>query len=84
MTEQLRFQQVVRNGRTIHFDHRPVLPPAELVDCVRHQFFSSARFAGDQNGGIGVRDPADHLVDFLHGRTVSDDCRNGGAWRQRS
>ena len=44
-----------------------------VVDRVRDQLLAGAGLALDQDGGVGGRDAADHLVDLLHRRRAPDD-----------
>ncbi len=67
VTEQFALQQVLRNGRAIDGEERPVVARAVLMDGARDEFLSRAALAGDHHRGIAVRDASDHFEDFLHG-----------------
>ena len=55
VAEQLAFEQVGWNGGAVHFDERAVGERAFLVDVRGQQFLAGARFAHDQDAGIGSR-----------------------------
>ena len=44
-----------------------------------NEFFAGARFAGDQHGGIRLRQPADRPKHFLHRRRLTENFRLFGS-----
>jgi hypothetical protein len=61
--EELTFDHSNREGGAVHLHQELVLPPAQGVDPADDQLLSSARLAGDQHRGIGLR----HLTHVLEG-----------------
>ena len=59
--------------------------PAEtvLVDGAGDKFLTRSRFPANQDGGIGLGDPTDALVDLLHARTATYDSVHGRRRRLR-
>ena len=55
MTEEFRLEQRVGNGRAVHFDERPVAPPAGQVQRACKQLFARARFTQQQHRGLRCR-----------------------------
>jgi hypothetical protein len=58
MTEKLALEKFRRNRPAVDPYQRPVSATAEVMDGLRDQFFSGARFPEDQHCGIGRRDHA--------------------------
>ena len=44
-----------------------------VVDGARHQVLAGARLAGEQHGGVGLRDLLHHVEDALHRRARAED-----------
>ena len=79
ISEELRFDQVVGNSRTVDRNKRLIGPPTVLVDVTRQSAFARARLAGYQYGRIRKRNPAYSLDYFLHGKVRNDQtiaCRS--------
>ncbi len=62
--EQLRLQQVLRNGRSVHPHQRLVGTPAGGVDGMGQQFLARARLAQEQHRRIPLRRPPGLLLDL--------------------
>jgi hypothetical protein len=63
--EQLAFDEVGRQGGTVHRDHGPVLPAAHAVDGVGHHPLSRTRLAEDEDGrvrGGHLPDPEQDII----------------------
>ena len=73
VAEQLAFQEVLRDGRTVQRQERRLGPRAVLVDGAGDQFLAGAAFAGNQHGDALAGDAADRLVDLAHGGAGADD-----------
>ena len=59
MTEELRFDEFVRDGRAVDRAEAPVPPRAEPMDRSRHELFAAAALAKNQDGkrrSSGVED----------------------------
>jgi hypothetical protein len=69
----LRIDQFGRDGAAVHADKGSITTVAACVDRPRDDFLAGARFAEQQDGGVGTT----HQVDALHhGRqalTLADD-----------
>src|SRR5580658_3961765 len=52
VAEELAFQKIQRDRRTIHPNKRPSGPRAKIVNRVGNQLFASACFSLDQDGGV--------------------------------
>ena len=76
VAEQLRLDQIARDRRHVDGDERAVAPLAVVVQRARDQFLAGAGLAGDHHGEIGLHQPRQHAVDFLHRRRAADQ-RNG-------
>src|SRR5678816_3700744 len=48
-TKELRFEQCLHNGCTIHCDERPVPSSAQLVNLTGHELLASAALALDRS-----------------------------------
>ena len=68
MPEELAFDHAGRKGGAVHLHEELVLPPTQIVDRADDQLLPGARLAGDQHGGIGLRD-------FPHGCEDTEDRR---------
>jgi hypothetical protein len=72
VTEQLGFQQVLRNRSGIQRDERPGCTRAVAVQRTRDQFLAAAGFAGDKHGGVRLAEPADGAEHLLHRRRLAE------------
>ena len=72
MAEQFGFDQIARDGRHVDGNERPVAPLAVVVQRARHQLLAGAGLAGNHHGEIGLHQPRQHPVDFLHRRRAAD------------
>jgi hypothetical protein len=66
MSEQLGFDEVLRDGAAIDGDERAMRAGTALVNGACHELLAAARLAGDEDGGLGGRDLFDHPVYILH------------------
>src|SRR5688572_33510264 len=53
MAEELIFEQVFRNGRTVYGDERFVLPGTPSMDSARRDLLAGARLSQDEHGDVG-------------------------------
>ena len=60
------------NRRHVDGDERTVAPLAVVVQRARHQLLAGAGLAGDHHREIGLHQPRQHPVDFLHRRRAAD------------
>lgn len=67
ITEQLRFQQVSRNGSTVDLYIWFVVAQAPAVDLICDDLFPHARLPGNQNGRICGGDMIDQDTNLLQG-----------------
>ena len=83
VTEQLRLEERLRQGRAIDGDERPRGPRARLVNGARDELFAGPGLALDQHGGVERRHARDARVDLRHlvrladevvGPTTSERC----------
>ena len=65
-TEELTFEQGLRDGDTVDDDKRRIHSGRVLVNRAGDQFLAGAGGASDENGGVGGSDPADGLGDLLN------------------
>ena len=73
MAEELRFEQVLRQGGAIDWHKGGELAPAVEVQRSCHQLFARAAFAQDQDRAVSVRHAFDEFLDFLHFGRAADD-----------
>ncbi len=66
VAEQLAFQQLVRDGRAVHFHERLVAAPRLPVNHARDNFLAGAALAADQHRGRGVGHLLDGVLHLLH------------------
>jgi hypothetical protein len=64
VAEQLGLDQLLRNGRAVHFHKGPARAPALQVDLTRHQLLAGSVVAGDQNPAVGRRCHLDLLLEL--------------------
>src|SRR5205807_5533131 len=67
VSEELTFQERFGYGGTVDGDEGPSAAPAVSVECARNEFLAGAALAGDEHGGIRVRDPFEEVIHPLHG-----------------
>ena len=72
MAEQFGLNEVARDRRHVDGDERAVAPLAVVVQRARHQFLAGAGLAGDHHREVGLHQPRQHAVDFLHRRRAAD------------
>jgi len=72
VSEQLAFDELLGNGRTVHLDERAVAPAAHPVDAARHQFLAGAVLAVNQHAAVGRRSHRDLLAQLLHDVALAD------------
>ncbi len=72
MAEQLALHQFGGNGAAVHRHERSFATRAGLVNQVRDQLFTGARFAVDVHGRLAARDALDHLAQLLHGARAAE------------
>ena len=66
MAEQLRLDQITRDGGAVDLDERAVRPATELVDRARHELFAGAVLSMDEDAGVARRHLADERDHLLH------------------
>ena len=72
VAEQLAFDQIGGDGRSVDCDERPGAAVAEFVNRLGHQLLAGAALAGNQHREIIAQHPRDHAVDALHRRAAPD------------
>ena len=78
VTEQLAFDQVLRQGAAVDRHQRHLRPQTLIVQRPGDQFFAGARLTDDEHGGIGRGHLGDEAAHQLHPRRVADQL--GGAF----
>ena len=73
VAEQLRFEQVMRYGRHVQCDERPIRARAVTMQGLRRQFLAGAGFTVDQHRDIGSRQAPDGPKRLLHRGRLTDD-----------
>src|SRR5882757_6349810 len=73
MPEQLAFYQVFGDGSAVDLDKSFILAQALRVDSMRHQFFTGARLAVNEDASVGWCHEADLLAKGFHRNAVADD-----------
>ena len=71
--EQLRFEQVLRDGAAVDDDERPLGAVGAHVDLACDQLLAGAGLAVDQHRHVGGRDFADLAEHLLHVFAGADD-----------
>src|SRR5688572_1729875 len=66
VAEKLAFDQVLGNGRAVSFDEWRASARALSVKGAGDEFFASAAFALNQNGGLGAGNLANELPQIVH------------------
>ena len=74
VAEELALEQVARNRRAVHADHRAGAAAARLVDRAGDQLLPGAGLAGDQHGGVGTGHQLDLPERRRDGRRAADDA----------
>ena len=77
VAEHLALQQVFGDGGAVDRPERPRGAAAVVVDGPSHQFLAGAGLAKDQHRYVLGGDPADSLVDLLHGGAAADEQVRG-------
>ena len=70
--EQFGLDQVARDRRHVDRNERTGAALAVVVQRARDQFLAGAGFAGDHHREVGLHQPRQHPVDFLHRRRAAD------------
>jgi hypothetical protein len=68
MPEEFTLQQAQRDRRTVQLHEGPAPAAAVHMDGACNELFASARFALDEDGGVGGRHGSDLLQDSTQGR----------------
>ena len=66
VAEQLRLDQIRRDGGAVDLDERPVRAATELMDGARDELLASAVFSVHEDAGVARRDLADERDHLLH------------------
>jgi hypothetical protein len=73
VSEQLAFQQRLRDGGAVKRDKGPLRSRPMKVDRPRNQFLASSAFTPQQHSGLTVADTTNRLIDLRHGRALADE-----------
>ena len=73
VTEQLAFDQILRDGGAVHFHEHLVFPQALSMDGMGHEFFARTRPAINQHTTISRRHETDLLAQRFHWNAVAYD-----------
>src|SRR5690606_15205465 len=73
VTEELRLQQRIGEGRTVHSHERALAPPTLIVQRTRDQLLARAALASDEDTRIRRRDPLHQLRQPPHRLARTDD-----------
>ena len=73
IAEQLRLQQVLRQGGAVDLDDGGIGSAAVAVDVLGQHLLAGAGLAGDEDGGVRLGHLSGSLEDGLHGGAVCDD-----------
>ena len=71
IAEELRLQQVLRQGRAFDGDEGALGAGREVVERAGDEFLAGAARAFDEDGGVCRRDLADEAVDLFHCRRLA-------------
>ena len=77
VAEELALDEILRDGRAVDLDERPVGPGALAIDGPRHQLLAGAAFTLDEHRGLGSGDFTDEVAKALHGRTAPQQFGTG-------
>ena len=72
MAEQFRLDEIARNCRHVDGDERSAAALAVIVQGARNQLLAGAGFAADHDREVGLHQPGEQAVDFLHRRRAAD------------
>jgi len=78
VSEQLTFQERLRNGGAVDLDHGAGGTATPSVDEVGHDFFTDATFAGDEDAGVRSGHKGSVAEEGLHLRAGGYDVRRQG------
>jgi len=73
VAEQLRLEQMFRDGGAVDRDERLFPTGTQPVDGPRHHLLAGPAFAGDEHGRAVCGHPAGQLGDPAHGRRLGDE-----------
>ena len=74
MTEEFAFQQVLRYRGAVDRQERLIFAKAMVINRAGHKFLAGATLTGNQHGGVGMRDLADHFENLLHRLALANDA----------
>ena len=72
IAKHLRFQQVVRQCRTVDLDERFIFAPRRIVDDLGYKVLAGTGRAVDENVGFAVSHHWENLEDLLHHSIFAD------------
>jgi hypothetical protein len=72
VAEQFAFDQFARDGGHVDRDKRAFAAFAVIVQRTGDQFLAGAGFAVDHDRQVGLHQPRQRAVDFLHGRRTAN------------
>ena len=73
MAEQFALDEIARDRRHIDRDERPLLALAVIVQRARDKLLAGAGLAVDHHGEVGLHQPRERTVDFLHRGRAPDE-----------
>ena len=73
VTEELAFEEVLRDRSAVHRDEGPSLSNADVVQRAGDELLAGPALSVQENGRLEVGDLADHREDLLHGGRVGDE-----------
>jgi hypothetical protein len=73
VTEELAFNQILGNGRTVDGHKIATAPLRLLMQGSRHQLFAGATFASNHDGGRRIGHPCDHGPHCQSGLALADE-----------
>jgi len=76
VAEQLRFEQIRRERRSVERDESLVRARAVPMQRASNELFTRTGFARDQHRHARTRQPTDRTEDFLHRRRLTEHLRN--------
>ncbi len=72
MAKKFTFHQLARYRGHVDRDKWAMATPAIIVQHARNQFFASPALAVDHHRKIGLSEPGQDAIDFLHGGRATD------------
>ncbi|MPM72688.1 hypothetical protein SDC9_119664 [bioreactor metagenome] len=72
IAEQLRLQQIFRNGRAVYLNEGVAVPAAGVVDGLRHDLLAHAAFPENQHGAVGAGHLGGQLQRLFQGGVLTD------------